>query len=78
MIKMEDMLGMVTSIHLPMSQKTFAHLPLEQQKAVEDVLEIGKHVDIKLENSGRKPMGEDVWWLYFELHSRLGTPPSVT
>lgn len=59
----EDMLGMVTSIHLPMSQQTFAHLPFEQQKAVEEVLDIGKHVDIKLENSGRKPMGEDVWWL---------------
>jgi hypothetical protein len=59
----EDMLGMVTSIHLPMSQKTFAHLPLEQKKAVEDVLEIGKQIDCKLENSGRKPMGDDVWWL---------------
>ena len=59
----EDMLGLVTSIHLPMSRKTFKHLPLKQQRAVEDMLQIGCKVDLGLENSGRKPMGEDVWWL---------------
>lgn len=59
----EDMLGLVTSIHLPMSQKTFAYLPLKQQKAVDDILEIGKEVDMKLDKTGQKPMGEDVWWL---------------
>jgi len=58
------MLGLVTSIHLPMSRANFAHLPLKQQKAVDEVLEIGMDVDLKLEKMfGLKPMGEDVWWL---------------
>lgn len=59
----EDMLGLATSIHLPMTRATLPYLPLKQQKAVGDVLEIGRQVDMQLENGGRKPMGEDVWWL---------------
>jgi hypothetical protein len=59
----EDMLGMVTSVHLPISQKSFTHLPLKHQKAVKDVVEIGKQLDITLEKSGQKPLGDDVWRL---------------
>jgi len=74
----QDMLGLVTSMHLPLSRANMTHLPRRQKEAAIDVLTIAKQVDESRASVGQKPLGEDLWWhiLGFIRAWELG-PPSV-
>lgn len=58
----EDMLGLVTSLHLPLSRTNIAYLPPEHKNVANAVLLIAKRVDYSRVSNGEKPLGEDVWW----------------
>lgn len=58
----QDMRGLITSIHLPISVANMAHLPLQNKQTLEEILAILSEVDAARESRGRKALTDDLWW----------------
>lgn len=58
----ENMIGLVTSLHLPLSRTNASYLPPRYKKVVSEILSIVGKVDEARALSGRKALEEDVWW----------------
>jgi hypothetical protein len=75
----EDMLGLKTSIHLPVKQGNMALLPTKYKTCVKEILIMGRTIDADRESSGKKPLGDDVWWRILSmLHGWQLLPPAPT
>lgn len=58
----QDMRGLITTIHLPMSAANMKHLPRKNKENVEEILGVFEKVDSKRHAHGQKPLSEDLWW----------------
>lgn len=58
----EDALGLKTSIHLAVSRANVYHLPPKYKQHVLEILVMARRIDSERETSGKKAMGDDVWW----------------
>ena len=60
----EDMRGLRTSIHLPISQalrSDMKDLPQKYEQAVEEILRITRQIDLNRSLNELKPLGDDLW-----------------
>jgi hypothetical protein len=58
----QDMRGLITTLHLPLSPENLLLLPTKHQQAVQETFNAVQQVDEIVESSGQMPLGDDLWW----------------
>lgn len=58
----QDMRGLITTIHLPLTVANMEHLPLQNKRALERLLGVLREIDTSRESNGRKALSDDLWW----------------